>query len=154
MIGLAPKLPFYWAFRAFGWPTVKPFSVVISVSFRCNSKCRTCDVWRKPNDDLTVAEWDKVFASLGRDRSSKIGKKFARAARIAPLAIRQTVVETTGFGRDPQLLVKSVAIDNHFTAIGQLYFQHIAHTHGFGIQPAVVQRGFDTINGSSDMPMR
>ncbi len=65
MLGLIPKLPLYWAFRTFGWPAVKPFSVVISVSFRCNSKCRTCDVWRKPNDDLTLAEWDKVFASLG-----------------------------------------------------------------------------------------
>ena len=66
MLGLIPKLPLYWAFRTFGWPKIKPFSVVISVSFRCNSKCRTCDVWRKPNDDLTVDEWDKVFASLGR----------------------------------------------------------------------------------------
>jgi len=65
MIGLIPKLPFYWSFRAFGWPAIKPFSVVISISFRCNSKCRTCDVWRKPNDDLTVAEWDQVFANLG-----------------------------------------------------------------------------------------
>jgi MoaA/NifB/PqqE/SkfB family radical SAM enzyme len=65
MLGLIPKLPLYWAFRTFGWPTVKPFSVVISVSFRCNSKCRTCDVWRKPNDDLSLEEWDKVFASLG-----------------------------------------------------------------------------------------
>jgi MoaA/NifB/PqqE/SkfB family radical SAM enzyme len=43
-----------------------PFSVVVSVSFRCNSKCRTCDVWRKPNDDMTVEEWDRVFAGLGR----------------------------------------------------------------------------------------
>ena len=65
MLGLIPKLPLYWAFRAFGWPAIKPFSVVVSVSFRCNSKCRTCDVWRKPNDDLTVEEWDKVFAHLG-----------------------------------------------------------------------------------------
>ncbi len=66
MIGLIPKLPLYWSFRTFGWPKIKPFSVVISVSFRCNSKCRTCDVWRKPNDDLSVDEWEKVFASLGR----------------------------------------------------------------------------------------
>ena len=43
-----------------------PFSVVVSISYRCNSKCRTCDVWRKPNDDMTVEEWDKVFAGLGR----------------------------------------------------------------------------------------
>ncbi len=66
MLGLLPKLPLYWAFRTFGWPKVKPFSLVISVSFRCNSRCRTCDVWRKPNDDMTVEEWDRVFANLGR----------------------------------------------------------------------------------------
>lgn len=66
MLGLIPKLPLYWSFRTFGWPAINPFSIVISISFRCNSKCRTCDVWRKPNDDLTVAEWDKVFAGLGQ----------------------------------------------------------------------------------------
>jgi MoaA/NifB/PqqE/SkfB family radical SAM enzyme len=63
---LAPKIPAYWAFRRFGWPVMRPFSVVVSVSYRCNSRCRTCDVWRKPNDDMSLEEWDKVFISLGR----------------------------------------------------------------------------------------
>ena len=62
---LAPKLPAYWSFRRFGWPRMYPFSVVISISYRCNSKCRTCDVWRKPNDDMSIEEWDRVFANLG-----------------------------------------------------------------------------------------
>ncbi len=66
MLRLAPRLPLYWAFRRFGWPKLYPFSIVVSVSFRCNSKCRTCDVWRKPNDDMTAEEWDRVFAHLGR----------------------------------------------------------------------------------------
>lgn len=61
-----PKIPLYWSFYRWGRPRLYPFSVVISVSFRCNSKCRTCDVWRKPNDDMTVEEWDKVFQNLGR----------------------------------------------------------------------------------------
>jgi MoaA/NifB/PqqE/SkfB family radical SAM enzyme len=39
---------------------------VVSVSYRCNSKCQTCDVWRKPNDDMTLEEWDKTFANIGR----------------------------------------------------------------------------------------
>jgi MoaA/NifB/PqqE/SkfB family radical SAM enzyme len=43
-----------------------PFSMVVSVSFRCNSKCRTCDVWRKSSDDMTVEEWRQVFTNLGR----------------------------------------------------------------------------------------
>jgi MoaA/NifB/PqqE/SkfB family radical SAM enzyme len=66
MLGLLPKLPLYWSYRRFGRPHMLPFSIVVSVSYRCNSKCKTCDVWRKPNDDLTLEEWDRVFAKIGR----------------------------------------------------------------------------------------
>lgn len=66
LLSLAIKLPAYWAFRRFGWPRLYPFSIVISVSFRCNSRCRTCDVWRKPNDDMSTEEWREVFRHLGR----------------------------------------------------------------------------------------
>jgi MoaA/NifB/PqqE/SkfB family radical SAM enzyme len=66
MLKLLAKLPLYWSYRKFGWPMMLPFSIVVSVSYRCNSKCKTCDVWRKPNDDMTLAEWDKTFANIGR----------------------------------------------------------------------------------------
>lgn len=66
MLWLLPELPLYWSFYRLGWPRMLPFSIVASVTFRCNSKCRTCDVWRKPSDDMTSGEWTQVFANLGR----------------------------------------------------------------------------------------
>ena len=66
MLKLLTKIPFYWTYRRYGWPMMMPFSIVVSVSYRCNSKCKTCDVWRKANDDMTVDEWRQVFAHLGR----------------------------------------------------------------------------------------
>lgn len=66
MLELVPKLPLYWSFYHLGWPKMLPFSIVVSASFRCNSKCKTCGVWRKPSDDMTVEEWRRVFANLGR----------------------------------------------------------------------------------------
>ncbi|MCX7837891.1 MAG: radical SAM protein [Anaerolineae bacterium] len=66
ILSLLPKIPLYWSFYRFGFPKLLPFSIVISVSFRCNSRCRTCDVWRKPNDDLTLDEWTRVFQHLGK----------------------------------------------------------------------------------------
>lgn len=62
---LLPKIPLYWSFYRYGHPKLLPFSLVVSVSFRCNSKCRTCDVWRKPNDDLSLEEWTRVFQKIG-----------------------------------------------------------------------------------------
>ena len=42
-----------------------PANITVSVSYRCNSRCKTCNVWLLPNDDLTLDEWDRVFESLG-----------------------------------------------------------------------------------------
>ncbi|MCS7259844.1 MAG: radical SAM protein [Anaerolineae bacterium] len=66
MVHLLAKLPFFWSFHRFGWPILLPFSLVVSVSFRCNSRCQTCGVWRKPSDDMSAAEWERVFARVGR----------------------------------------------------------------------------------------
>lgn len=63
--GLYARLPLFYLYHRFGWPKMMPLSIVISVSFRCNSRCATCDVWRKPNDDLTIDEWRRVFHSIG-----------------------------------------------------------------------------------------
>src|SRR5258708_8034267 len=46
---------------------VMPMNLTISVSYRCNSRCKTCNVWQRPNDDFTLEEYDKTFASIGRD---------------------------------------------------------------------------------------
>lgn len=64
MFELLPKLPLYWTFYHLGWPRMLPFSVVASISFRCNSTCKTCGVWRKPSDDMSAEEWRKIFANL------------------------------------------------------------------------------------------
>lgn len=66
LTSLAPKIPLYWSFYRFGFPKMLPFSLVVSISYRCNSKCKTCDVWRKPNDDMTLEEWTKTFQNIGR----------------------------------------------------------------------------------------
>jgi MoaA/NifB/PqqE/SkfB family radical SAM enzyme len=66
LTSLLPKIPLYWSFYRYGFPKLLPFSIVVSISFRCNSKCKTCDVWRKPNDDMSLDEWTKTFQKIGR----------------------------------------------------------------------------------------
>jgi len=65
MLELLPRLPLYWGSYHFGWRRLTyrllPFSLVVSVSYRCNS----CDVWRKQSDEMSVAEWRQIFAGLG-----------------------------------------------------------------------------------------
>ena len=61
-----PRIPVAKASYATGRVMTLPVNITVSVSYRCNSRCKTCNVWLLPNDDLTVPEWDRVFASLGR----------------------------------------------------------------------------------------
>jgi MoaA/NifB/PqqE/SkfB family radical SAM enzyme len=43
-----------------------PLNLTLSPSPKCNSRCLTCNIWMKREDELTIDEWDKVLASLGR----------------------------------------------------------------------------------------
>jgi len=65
MMGLLPRLPAYLAFRRFGRPRPFPFNLVVSVTYRCNSRCKTCNVWKRSADELTTREWERVFSKIG-----------------------------------------------------------------------------------------
>jgi MoaA/NifB/PqqE/SkfB family radical SAM enzyme len=43
-----------------------PLNITLSPSPRCNSRCKTCNIWMKREDELSLDEWDKVLRSLGR----------------------------------------------------------------------------------------
>lgn len=66
MLEVLPRVARLQASYALGKPLVLPLNLTISVSYRCNSRCKTCNVWQRPNDDLTLEEYEKTFASLGR----------------------------------------------------------------------------------------
>ena len=65
MLELLPRLPGYAAFRRLGKPRLLPFNLVVSVTYRCNSRCKTCNVWRRTANELTTDEWEQVFSKMG-----------------------------------------------------------------------------------------
>jgi MoaA/NifB/PqqE/SkfB family radical SAM enzyme len=60
-----PEIPKLKASYLTGRVMTLPVNITVSVSYRCNSRCKTCNVWLLPNDDLKLDEWDRVFESLG-----------------------------------------------------------------------------------------
>lgn len=60
-----PDIPALKASYMTGRVLTLPVNITVSVSYRCNSRCKTCNVWLLPNDDLVLDEWDRVFQSLG-----------------------------------------------------------------------------------------
>ncbi len=46
LLQLLTRLPAYMSFRRCGRPAMLPLNVVISASYRCNSRCQTCNVWK------------------------------------------------------------------------------------------------------------
>jgi MoaA/NifB/PqqE/SkfB family radical SAM enzyme len=46
-----------------------PLVITFSVTNRCNSKCKTCNIWKNPSrssEELDINEIEKVFKSIGR----------------------------------------------------------------------------------------
>jgi MoaA/NifB/PqqE/SkfB family radical SAM enzyme len=62
---VARQMPALRASYTTGRVLALPNNITVSVSYKCNSRCKTCNVWLLPNDDLTLEEWDRVFESLG-----------------------------------------------------------------------------------------
>ena len=66
MLGVLARVPLMQLYRQFGHPRMLPLNLTLSPSPRCNSRCLTCNIWMKRENELTLDEWDKVLKSLGR----------------------------------------------------------------------------------------
>jgi MoaA/NifB/PqqE/SkfB family radical SAM enzyme len=67
----APKILGYKFSRAFGLPNMLPVSLTVSVTNKCNSRCRTCFIWKlyqeKPDlkkREFETWEFEKTFESI------------------------------------------------------------------------------------------
>ncbi|MFP4083241.1 MAG: radical SAM/SPASM domain-containing protein [Candidatus Aminicenantes bacterium] len=65
MIQLIPKITAYQMFRQFGFPRLYPLNLTVSVTYRCNARCRTCNVYQKKVREFSLEEFEKTFESLG-----------------------------------------------------------------------------------------
>lgn len=66
MIEVLTKLPKYWLSRKTGNVPL-PLNYTIGLTYRCNARCKTCNVWDRANkeEELTPEEWEWTFSSLG-----------------------------------------------------------------------------------------
>lgn len=65
------RLVGYKAQSLLGFPQTRSLSLTVSITQKCNSKCKTCNIWKDPRNDqpskeLTLDEYDKIFKSIGR----------------------------------------------------------------------------------------
>ncbi len=88
------SVPFYPLFRAWGRPRLLPFSLVISLTYRCNSRCSTCRVWERSAEEFSAEEWEEFFRRFAPARLYYLtfsgGEPFLRddIARIVVAAAR------------------------------------------------------------------
>lgn len=71
MIDLPFKIIFYKSYRRFGLPKLMPMCITLSVTNKCNSKCKICNIWKaykknpkKAKEELTLEEYKKIFANF------------------------------------------------------------------------------------------
>ena len=65
MLGPLIRAPLYNLARRTNRLRPLPMNLTFSVSYRCNSRCQTCNVWRKRVEDFTLDEYERTFRHLG-----------------------------------------------------------------------------------------
>jgi MoaA/NifB/PqqE/SkfB family radical SAM enzyme len=65
MLAVLARIPLFKIYRRLGFPKLLPINITLSPSPRCNSRCLTCNIWMKRENELTLNEWEKVLESMG-----------------------------------------------------------------------------------------
>jgi len=65
---ILPKLIFYKLFRTFGFPKSFPTNLTLGLTYKCNSRCKTCKIWKKKDfdDELSLKEFKKIFEKINK----------------------------------------------------------------------------------------
>jgi MoaA/NifB/PqqE/SkfB family radical SAM enzyme len=66
MLELLPKILLYKMNRQFGFPKIMPMNFTVSALYRCNSRCKTCNIWKKKCRELGISEYKKIFKKIGK----------------------------------------------------------------------------------------
>ncbi|MDX9870588.1 MAG: radical SAM protein, partial [Candidatus Cloacimonadales bacterium] len=66
MIELLPRIFAYKLFYKTGFPKLLPVSYTISLTYKCNSRCSTCNVYKKTIEHMSLKEFELLFKSIGK----------------------------------------------------------------------------------------
>ena len=66
MFGIITKIPFFKMFRKLGFPKMMPINYTVSLLYGCNSRCKTCNIYKKNAKQLSIEEYDKIFRNIGK----------------------------------------------------------------------------------------
>ena len=64
MIYLIFRIMGYWLMKNLGFPHLMPMNYTVSLLYTCNSRCSTCNIWKKQANNLSVDEYKKIFKHI------------------------------------------------------------------------------------------
>jgi len=65
MLELIPKILLYNLYRQTGFPRLLPMNYTVSLLYSCNSRCKTCNIYKKKSDNLSLDEYRRIFKNIG-----------------------------------------------------------------------------------------
>ncbi len=60
------KLILLRIFGRLGTKIILPINYTVSVTYRCNSRCKTCNIYKDKVEEFTVEEYKKIFKKIGK----------------------------------------------------------------------------------------
>ena len=66
MINLLKKIFLYKLQYAINFPKLLPINYTVSLTYNCNSRCKTCNIYNKKAKNLAVDEYEKIFRKIGK----------------------------------------------------------------------------------------
>lgn len=69
MKSVLARIPAFRLGRALAQPLSLPAALTVNLLYACNARCRTCNIYEKHAEVLTLDEYDRIFRSIGQTPS-------------------------------------------------------------------------------------
>ncbi|MCK9329592.1 MAG: radical SAM protein [Candidatus Cloacimonetes bacterium] len=66
MIYILSRLIIYKLFYHIGFPKILPMNYTVSVTYTCNSRCKTCNIYNRKCKELSLEEYKKLSQNIGK----------------------------------------------------------------------------------------
>ena len=113
----------------------KPFSVGISLTERCNSKCAMCDYWKKSGLELSFNQIEHIL-----DQVSRLGVEVVNYSAHGEIFVNRNIKEILTHTRD---LGFTLSLNTNALALAD---EQNALFLGNEIKPFLISIGLDTVN--------
>ncbi len=128
---LVSRLLAYKLYKLLGFPKIFPMNITLGLSYKCNSRCKTCNIWKKRtfSKEFTLNEFAHFFKKTGKGKVYLLvltgGEPFLHKDLVKIVELAEKHLKPTTIVIPTNALLGELVIEKTKLILGKLNKTHL-----------------------------